>query len=92
MGKTKEKKFLYKNITEEDLNYHLFVNMPNILEIKILSSSLLKVSDKVCSLSFLLDTGKNHLGTRDVLFGVNKVSHEGFLLPCDSLRNVGGGV
>jgi hypothetical protein len=34
MGKTKEKKFLYKNITEEDLNYHLFVNMPNILEIK----------------------------------------------------------
>ena len=52
----------------------------------------MKVRDQISSVLLLLEAGKHHLGTGDVLLGVGQVDVEGVLGPGDPLVLVGLGV
>ncbi len=41
-----------------------------------LCSGLLEISDQIVSLAFFLQTGKHHLGSRDVLLRIFQVNKE----------------
>lgn len=58
----------------------------------ILSGSALKVRDEILSLRFLLETGKNHLGARNVLLRVLEVLEKGVLAPDDTFVDIGLGI
>jgi len=49
-------------------------------------------SDQVCSVLFLLESSKDHLGARNVLLWVGQVYVQSLFVPCDPLRLVSLGV
>lgn len=51
---------------------------------KHLGGGLLEVSNEISSLLTLLDSGEDHLGSGDVLLGVDEVLEEVLLAPDDS--------
>ena len=57
-----------------------------------LGGGLLDVGYQVAPVLLLLEAGEDHLGARDVLFGVLEVDVKGVLVPGDALADVGGGV
>ena len=57
-----------------------------------LGGGSLKVGDKVLPLRRLLESGEHHLGSLDVLLGVEKVLEESVLSPHDAGVLVGGTV
>merc|ERR1719223_614329 len=58
------------------------------LEGEALGRGLLEEGDEVVALRLLLDAREDHLGARDVLFGVEQVLEEGVLAPDDALLDV----
>lgn len=60
--------------------------------IRCLLGLFLEERDQVVSVLGLLQTGKGHLGARDVLFWVLEIIKQSVLIPMDSLGLVGIGV